>query len=292
MRMMRACLALMAPLALAGCFLAPGIFTSSLDLRRGGDFAFAYKGEIVFQSPDDFGKDGDKPAMWKDSDASCSNPSPETGAEDGIVEPGQASMSSENSRPCTRAEIAEQRKEWQDQQTEAATRKRKEANDFATMFGFNPVDDESNRKFAALLARHDGWKSVTYRGSGIFDVDYQLSGRIGHDFVFPLFPQGDFIIPFVAIRGRDQGAVLVNAPAFLGGGMRALAARAKAMGASGGKDVPGMGRTKGVFTVTTDGEILTNNTENGPVAAPGGRRLTWEIGPASERVPEALIRVR
>ena len=42
---------LILPLALTSCFLIPGAFTSSLDLRKDGRFTFAYQGEIIFQSP-------------------------------------------------------------------------------------------------------------------------------------------------------------------------------------------------------------------------------------------------
>src|SRR6478672_9894208 len=58
-----------APLLLAGCFLTPGAFDSSLDLRRNGDFTFTYKGEIVFAIPDDMA--GGKPGTWSDVQAKC-----------------------------------------------------------------------------------------------------------------------------------------------------------------------------------------------------------------------------
>ncbi|MBL0115595.1 MAG: hypothetical protein IPP45_09190 [Sphingomonadales bacterium] len=36
---------LLLPLALTSCFLIPGAFTSNLDLRKDGNFTFAYQGK-------------------------------------------------------------------------------------------------------------------------------------------------------------------------------------------------------------------------------------------------------
>ena len=66
----------------------------------------------------------------------------------------------------------------------------------------------------------------------------------------------------------------------------------KALGAPETNDVPQSTRTKGTLTVTTDGEILTNNTENGPTKVATGRALSWSIDSSSEKVPEALVRLQ
>ena len=46
----------------------------------------------------------------------------------------------------------------------------------AKMFGLPGLDDASNRAFAAKLMKYAGWRSVTYRGNGVFDVDYHFAG--------------------------------------------------------------------------------------------------------------------
>lgn len=286
---MKALLRLMAilllPLALTSCFLIPGAFTSNLDLRKGGNFTFTYQGEIIFQSPDDMMKDR-KTEVWTDEKASC------TGPAQGAMQSGDDEASADESRPCTKAEMAEQKKEWEAEQKAAADRKLKDSQRFAALFGYSLVDDAANHKFAAQLMKHDGWKSVTYKGKGVFQVDYQIAGKLAYDFIFPTFPQGDFIIPFVQLRKRDQGSVAVSAPALIGGGLRGMAAKMKALGAPGADDIPQSSQTSGVFTVTTDGEILTNNTENGPGRVSSGRALSWAIDSSSEKVPEALIRLQ
>ena len=66
------------------------------------------------------------------------------------------------------------------------------------MFGLPGLDDASNRAFAAKLMKYAGWRSVTYRGNGVFDVDYHFDGRATQDFLFPALPDNDLIIPFIA----------------------------------------------------------------------------------------------
>jgi hypothetical protein len=273
------------PLALTSCFLIPGAFTSNLDLRKDGNFSFAYQGEIIFQSPDEMMKDS-KTEAWTDDKASC------TGPVQGAKQDGDDAASSDETRPCTKAEMAEKKREWEAEQRAATDRKLKESAKFAALFGYRPLDDAANQKFAAQLMKYDGWKSVIYKGKGVFQVDYQIAGKLGYDFIFPTFPQGDFIIPFVQLRKRDQGSVGVAAPALIGGGLRGMAAKMKALGAPDTDNIPRSNQTRGVFTVTTDGEILTNNTENGPAKVPAGRSLSWSIDSSSEKVPEALIRLQ
>lgn len=287
------------PVLLGGCFLIPGAFTSSLDLRRDGQFTFAYKGEVLFQSPDEAMKMGsEKPRVWSESMAVCPrNGEPYSNDWDVTVPPtspagDEAEEEESPNRDCTREEIARLKKEWDAKQAERREKDRKEGEQFAAMFGFNPADEASNRKLAATMMRQDGWKSVVYRGDGVFDVDYQISGRIGHDFIFPVFPQGEIIIPFVMVRGQDKGSVRVSAPALAGSGLKSMGSQAKWLGAgTAPKDTP-LSRTKGRFTITTDGEILTNNTEDGPAQATNGRTLVWDIDSRMNKTPEALIRLR
>jgi hypothetical protein len=165
----------------------------------------------------------------------------------------------------------------------------------AAVFGLSPNDDEAARKVAANLLKYEGWKSATYKGKGVYQVDYRITGRVGHDFVFPVFPQGDMMIPFISMRTRADGAVMVSAPGYSGGGFKGLANRMKMLGASSG-DLKGMPETsvvtKGTFTLTTNGNPVTNNTEDGPVAGTTGQTLKWDVNNDSEKIPEALIRLR
>jgi len=159
----------------------------------------------------------------------------------------------------------------------------------AKLFGLPGLDDASNRAFAAKLMKYAGWRSVTYRGRGVFDVDYHFEGRATQDFLFPALPDNDLLIPFVAIRRRADGSVLVTAPAFTGGA-GPMAARAGAAASEQMKGGP-VSRAQGRFTIVTDGEILTNNSEDGAAAHPLGRQLHWDVQPATNKIPETLIRL-
>ena len=250
-----------APLLLTSCLWGPGKFSSDLTLKKDGSFVLDYRGEIVLQLP----PDDSKSEPWKNSMARCTTDDKE--------------------RPCTPTEIAKQKAEHE----ELAVKKRKDAEEMAKVFGLPGLDDASNRAFAAKLIKYAGWRSAVYRGNGVFDVDYHLEGRATQDFLFPALPDNDLIIPFIAIRRRADGAVLVTAPA-LTGGAGPMAARAGAAASEQMKGGP-VSRAQGRFTVVTDGEILTNNSEDGAGPHPIGRQLHWDVGPTSSKIPETLIRL-
>lgn len=249
-------LAIAAALLLTGCIWGPGKFNSDLTIRKNGMFVLDYRGEIVLQLPPDQNAE-----PWKDAKARC--------------------VEGDKERPCTRAEI--------DGQRSAYERKRLDTEQMAKAFGLPGLDDQSNRAFALKLMKYAGWRSVTYRGNGVFDVDYHLEGRATQDFLFPALPDNDLIIPFIAIRRRTDGTVLVSAPAFTGAA-GPLGARAGSAAVEASKSGP-ISRAQGRFSVTTDGEILTNNSEEGATSVAAGRQLHWDVGPASNKIPETLIRL-
>lgn len=270
MKTLRIIAALGFALALAACFYGPGAFTSTLDVRKDGSFAFAYKGEVVFMTPPEAVQ---KPEPWTDNKAWCVN------------------RDDSERRPCTPAEIADQRKAWDANQIERADKNKKDAEQFGAMFGYTPGNDEANKKLAASMMRYEGWKSVVYKGGGVFDVDYQIAGKLDHDFVFPLMPQSNMVLPFVMIRRQSDGTARVSAPALVAGFSDMFSKSMAGMGGPAGAP-PMASRAKGSFTLTTDGEIRTNNTEEGPSDTPTGRKLVWQIGPDSKTAPEALIRLK
>jgi hypothetical protein len=248
--------AIAAPLLLTGCLWGPGKFNSDLTIKKDGSFVLDYRGEIVLQLPPDQSAE-----PWTDSKAKCDDAG--------------------KSRACTKAEIAEQKAAYE--------KKLKDSEEMAKAFGLPGLDDESNRAFAAKLAKYAGWRSVAYRGRGVFDVDYHLEGRATQDFLFPALPDNDLIIPFIAIRRRSDGSVLVTAPAMTGGS-GPLASRLGSGAADAAKGGP-VSRAQGRFTVITDGEILTNNSEDGAAPHAIGHQLHWDVNPASNKIPETLIRL-
>ena len=54
---------------------------------------------------------------------------------------------------------------------------------------------------------------------------------------------------------------------------------------------PPFPQVDGQFTITTDGAILANNTDDGPQADTTGQRLTWAVNLRTPAAPTALIRM-
>ena len=283
--------AAVAPLMLGGCLWGPGKFTSNLALNKAGTFVLDYRGEIMIQMPDD----KTPPAEWSNDLATCradGRSSAESGAVSVSLDPEVSAEvdDPDAERPCSAAEIARLKSEYEKKAAERRAEQAKEAEQMAKLFGLPGMDDESNRRFAANLMKYQGWRSVTYRGKGLFDVDYHFEGRLTQDYAFPMMPDTDVQIPFIMMRRRADGSVMVTAPA-LTGGKGPFGARARMLGLPDkGGDGP-ISRADGRFTVSTDGEILTNNSEDGPVSTQGRRQVHWDVGAASDKVPEMLVRL-
>jgi hypothetical protein len=275
-----------APLLLTGCLWGPGNFTSNLTVLKDGSFTLDYKGEIVLAMPP---PDEGQVEPWKDSMARCHK----SGATEVVSDADTGAVNEDDPvRPCTAAELARLKAQYLRDASQKAADKAKESEQMAKAFGLAGFDDESNRAFAAKLMKYAGWRSVVYRGKGVFDVDYHFEGKATQDFVFPALPDNDLIIPFIAIRRRSDGSVLVTAPALTGGAGPLAGAAAGEAAAASGPSGPPPSRAQGRFTVTTNGEILTNNSEDGPTATPAGKQVHWDVVAASKVIPETLIRLQ
>lgn len=269
--------AVVAALALlvSACLLLPGKFASSLDLRRDGRFTYAYTGEIRLLALSKMAQAGQKKAF-----------EPETCTDDEM-----------NARPCTAAELAEQRRNWEESQRAAAEKAKKDAEGMKAMLGgIDPSSPQAAEELAARLRRQVGWRSVVYKGDGLFLVDFALTGRLDHDFAFPTIERFPMANAFVQLSRRADGTVRVDAPGFgpstgtnpfaamMGMGMGGMTE-------SGDKDAAPPSPADGLFTLTTDGAVLANNTDEGPQPDPAGQKLTWTVNPRSAGAPTALIRL-
>lgn len=270
-----------APLLLTACLWSPGKFASELTLKKNGTYALDYKGEILLQLPESEKEMTPKP--WSGAMARC--------FKDGRTETVSdvSSDDAEDVRPCTEAELATLKAAHDRRESERVASKRQESEQMAKVFGLPGSDEGSNRKFAATMMKYKGWRSVVYQGKGVYLVDYHAEGSLAQDVVFPLIPDSDIVLPFIAMRRRADGSVLVSAPAFTGGS-GPFGARAKMMGLPDKSDGP-QSRAAGRFTIVTDGEILTNNSEDGAAPHARGRQLKWDVDAASAKVPEALVKL-
>jgi hypothetical protein len=268
-------------LSLSACILSPGAFESTLNLRRDGTFTFTYAGEIHLL------------ALSKLADMS-------NGADvDDDFVPTTCWDEDFNDRECTDDEIAEQRETWEAEADERKARADREAESMRQFLGgIDPADPEAAEELAARLRRQEGWTHVDYRGDGLFDVAFSLNSTIGHDFVFPTIERFPMINSFVLANLRQGRTVRVEAPGFAvqGGGnpfqgMFAGLAAAGAASSENSQTMPALPEMEGTFRIVTDGQILANNTDEGPQAATGGQVLEWRVNRRTEAVPMALIQL-
>lgn len=275
-------LAAAASLALSACILSPGTFDATLDLRRDGRFTFSYNGQIYLL------------ALSKLAEMSGQ-------AEGGDGEFVATACWDEdfNDRECTEEEIAEQRATWEAGAAERKASAEREAEAMRQFLGgIDPADPEAAEELATRLRRQEGWKRVEYRGDGLFEVEFSLTSTMGHDFMFPTFERFPMVNSFVLANARQGGSVRVEAPGFAaqsgGGAFPGMMAGLAAAGtASSGSDNPfsGFPEMDGTFRIVTDGQILANNTDEGPRSTPEGQVLEWRVNKRTEAAPTALIQL-
>jgi len=278
-------------LALSGCFMAPGKFTSELAMTGADSFTFTYDGEIFFLGLSKLALMG-------------------AGADETFEATDCFDEETFEDRACTPQEEAEQRAEWEAGTAERVARKKQEAEQMAAiMGGINPTDPKATEEMVRLLERQKGWNSVVHKGDGLFEVSYSVSGTLGHDFMFPTIEGFPATNPFVQMILRDGGQVRINAPAFaaqtadnpmagmMGGmgslaGLAAMGAAEQGEGKAEAELIPGMPVLDGTFIIRAAPgmRILANNTDEGPEGAPsGGELLRWAVSPRTTQAPTALI---
>lgn len=296
-----------AAFALTGCLLSPGKFTADMTVMRGGTFTFAYKGEIYLFGLTQLAEMG--AALDEDKAEFTPNPCYGEPAEvDGAVLKTSLMQEDETwaeealERECTPAEIESQKTEWQDQQT------KKKADDAqkmevvkALLGGIDPSSPEAVDELITRIKKQKGWRAVVHKGGGLFEVDYAVSGRIDQDFSFPVLEKTQGLTPFIVAVARANGGVRIDAPAFaapgkggfMGSSIGGLIPIFQALGSAGdskeAKMFAGLPKLDGNFTIRTDGEILTNNTDDGPAVEGQMRVLQWKINARRDQSPEALI---
>ncbi len=282
-RIWRMAVPALACILLTGCFLQPGKFESALDLRNDGTFTFSYRGQIYLL------------ALSKIAELASEA---DTGDGAFIEQPCYSDEDFEE-RPCTEEELAQQRADWEAEKERKATESEKETEMIqALLGGIDPADPEAAQELVERLRRQAGWRTVEYLGDGLFEVDFELTSRIGHDFAFPTlerFPMSNF---FVVATLREGSAVRVDAPGFAvqgaGNPMQGLmSGMAGVLGAAGateeGTDLPDIPQMEGTFRIVTDGRILANNTDQGPRESAEGQVLQWQINRRTQSPPMALI---
>ena len=109
-----------APLLLTACLWSPGKFTSELTLRKNGTFTLDYKGEILFQLPDEKAK----PEPWSDDMARCISGGT-----------SQTDVTEGETRECAPAEVAAMKAAHDKKEATRLESKRKNDDEMAKVFG-------------------------------------------------------------------------------------------------------------------------------------------------------------
>lgn len=153
-----------------------------------------------------------------------------------------------------------------------------------------PADDpDKGAKMQAIadaLSKEEGYRSVRYVGGDTFEIDYQISGRLDHGFLFPFNIDAQAVFPFVAVELRKDGKVRIQAPGF-------ASESDKAGGPMGGMGADKSAQEReGTFTLITDAEIISQNQEDGATTVPGGKQVVWKITPLTRIAPMAVLRFK
>lgn len=244
-RMSRLALVFLAPLMLVGCLLAPGKFTSNLTINADRTFTYSYVGEVYGFDMDD---------AMKNMPGADSKDDKTDGVSLDKVSFGVGFQKKDGGKKDDSAD------------TKAAL-------------------DAKNRAMAETLAKEQGFRKVEYLGDNKFMIDYQISGKLDHTFLFPYNLDAGIIIPFVAVEVRANGTVRVKAPGF----------------ANDSKDTAGMGgmgadtsktasKLDGVFTLDTDAAIVSQNNEDGAKTANGRTTIAWKATPLTGTAPMAVLK--
>ena len=268
-------------LLLAACFVMPGKFAATLDLRKDGHFTYTYKGDIVILGLTRLAEMAMAPKPKAPfSPSTCYKSDGET------------------ERACTAAETAAQKKDWEAEQTAKAEKDAKDHEMIVKVLGgVDPNDPKSAGEIAARLSGQAGFKRVTYLGNGRYDVDYAISGVLTYDYAFPTIERMPQVLPFIVLNRRGNGEVRIDSPLMQQAAMsmpggNAAQVVAQYVGAKDGKpagDMKDFPVVDGHFTLVTDGVILSNNTEHGAKTVPGGKQLDWDINFFTAISPMALV---
>ena len=241
-------LAILAPVLLVGCAFSPGKFTSTLTILADRSFTFSYQGEVI--------------AVDLASEMA-------KGMGDAFK---GLSEDDDKNKKTTTAWLRDA--SWQD---DGATTDEDSATDDAEEAA------KKEAKFKAIaeaLTKEAGYRSVVYKGDGVFVLDYQISGTLTHGFLWPFNVDAEVIFPFVVVELRGQDIVRVKAPAF-----------GDSDSAGKGKSDAANAKLDGTFTLITDGELISQNNEDGAKTEANRRTITWKATPLTKDAPMAVVKV-
>ena len=239
--------AILLPLMLTSCLFMPGKFASTLTIHKDRSFTFTYKGEVMALDLDDAHTGFVGNEV---SDEAAANATVDNDATGNVVEPETPVETPED----TAAKKAEK--------------------------------DAQYREVAAQLSKEAGYRTVEYRGDGLFYVDYEISGVLSHNFVYPYNLDTMMVFPWVSVELRGKDAVRVKATGFAKQDLSSMGVPT----APGGSKAPS--KVNGTFTLTTDAGVVSQNNEEGVETVGSNTVITWRVTPTTPDAPMAVLRVK
>lgn len=240
--------AILLPLMLTSCLFMPGKFESALTIHKDRSFTFTYKGEVVALDLDDAGK------------GLVGNEVSDEAVANATVYDEATGKAVESDAPAAET-------------PEDAAKKKAEK-------------DAQYREVAAQLAKEAGYRTIEYRGDGVFYVDYEISGVLSHNFVYPYNLDTMMVFPWVSVELRGKDAVRVKATGFA---KQDLSSMGVPSAPGGGK---AQSKVNGTFTLTTDAAVVSQNNEEGVETVGSDTVITWRVTPATPDAPMAVLRVK
>lgn len=230
-------------LLLPSCLVTPGKFDSTLDIRADRSFRFTYKGEVIAS---DFGK------SIGDSDTPLGEDMP-TEEESALIQ--TIALGSKGDKAGTQP---------------------------PPLFGNGTADRTTKmHAIAAALLKEKGFRGARYLGEDKFEIDYAISGRLDHAFVFPFNIDAQIVFPFIAIEMRGEDRVRVKAPGYANSSDQAQGAM--------GSDAAAKA-LDGRFTLTTNAAIVSQNQEDGPSTVAEGEQIVWKVNSLTTEAPMAVLK--
>jgi len=136
------------------------------------------------------------------------------------------------------------------------------------------------RAIAEALSKEAGYRKVEYIGNKTFRIDYAIEGRLTHNFLYPFNTDAQVIVPFIAIELRANDTVRVTAPAF------ANQTQSPIPGADSSAS-----KLDGTFTLSTNAEIVSQNSEDGAKTEGARKTISWRATPLSKTAPLAVLKL-
>jgi hypothetical protein len=257
-RLMKWLAVLVAPLLLASCILTPAKFVSTLDVRADRTFTFTYVGEVQLartKTHSSFGLKG-----------------------------GQPNRNGEEAGAPTQVKITARSVST----TPTAKSRRSSAKGDA---GDTPDEAAQLQSLAEELSKEYGFRSVKYVGNRKLAIDYSITGKLDHGFIFPFNPEADVLLPFVTIELRGNDRVRIKAPGYAND--QNMSASMSGFGLSAaGADAEASKALDGVFMLTTNAIVVSQNQEEGAQTQPdGSKKISWRANAQTREAPLAVLQL-